>query len=97
MDKSFPLYGGDTGYAPDAKQDYSKGSMDMGDSKVEKSGPMDMIKAGGSSTSGKSPTGSSQSYPKGSSVNMGLASKFNPMNDGMPTYGIGGVSMPGDK
>lgn len=55
--------------------------------------PLDMIKAGGSGTddSGEE-TGSSRSYPKGSSV--GMAPDFNPMRDkrrGGTDWGVGGI------
>ncbi len=68
------------------RTDYSKGSSKMGkDSKEISSSSMPMTKAGGKSGSG--PTGSKDSYPKGSKVSM--SADFVPT--GKNTYGINGV------
>ncbi len=74
-----------------ARQDYGKGGMsDTGSSKEESSKAMEMTKAGPPSSSG-GPTSSSRSYPKGKSVDLGLAKKFNPMNDSNGGFAIAGV------
>lgn len=55
-------------------------------SKTISTGSLSMIKAGGKS--GHGPNGSSQSYAKGSSVNM--TPRWNPMKLPANTYGIKG-------
>lgn len=58
------------------------------------SGPMEMIKAGGSSSGSSGPTGSSRSYPKGSKPSMD-AGKLNPMNTKPVDIYVGGVGSKG--
>jgi len=70
-------------------QNYGKGkNMADGSNKELATKSLPMIKGGGSGTT-KSPTGSSQSYPKGSKVNM--SADWNPQKGKGSTYGIGGV------
>jgi hypothetical protein len=77
------------GYSGTQTQDYSKGKDEMENkSKVLGTGTIPMIKAGGSGST-KSPTGSSQSYAKGSKVNM--SADWNPQKLPASTYGIKGV------
>jgi len=60
----------------------------MGDDKLQSTSRLEMTQ-GGSSRSGPSgPTGSSRSYPKGSSVPL---KPTKPMTGDNPTYGVGGV------
>lgn len=73
--------------------DYGSKSGEVGHDKELSSKPAEMIKAGGSgSSSGGCPTGSSQSYPKGSSVK--LTPDFNPQKKSKSSgsdWAVGGV------
>jgi hypothetical protein len=62
-------------------------SQPAGTNKLLATAKLPMIKAGG--PSGHGPTGSSQSYPKGSSVSM--KPDFNPQKGSASTYGLMGV------
>lgn len=71
--------------------DYGNKTGEIGKDKALTSKPMEMTKGGGSGD-GSGPTGSSRSYPKGSSV--GLKADFNPMKDskrGATCWAVGGV------
>lgn len=73
------------------RTDYSSKAGEGGRGKELSSKPLEMTKAGGSGA-GAGPTGSSQSYPKGSKVSM--SPDFNPMDDRKrsgTSWAVGGV------
>lgn len=75
------------GYSGTQQRDYKKESNDMAGSKEISSKTMDMIKGGTKVT--HDGRGSSQSYAKGSKVNMSI--NWNPQKGSASTYGIKGV------
>jgi hypothetical protein len=71
------------------RREYGTKTGADGTDKLESTGRLEMLRAGGTVGDQSGPTGSSRSYPKGSSLS--LTPDFNPMKAGKPTYGTEGV------